>query len=115
MSFESLIDDEPRANVKRPALENETDEAGLPIHGLVDVIIGVPGRLFAANASQMNAWLALGVQATYNYVTSERGIENGNFLEVDGRLFRVMGVNRKTMGKGAIPDIWEYPLAEASR
>ena len=115
MSFDSMIADEPKAVALRPAIENETDEAGLPIHGLVMALGSIPGRLSSPSAKQVAAWLALAIEVSMEFFTSESRIENGWFLEVDGRRWRVTGVRRKRYAKGTLPDIWMYPLIEADR
>ena len=112
MSLEALILVEPRARVLRPAVDNETDAAGLPIHGPIEVLANVAGRIKKGSAAQVNAWLALGIECRYEFITQEGRIQNGWFLEVNGRRFQVTGVRGVHYTKGTIPSHWDYPLVE---
>jgi hypothetical protein len=111
MSLESLLAEEPPLTLQRQAVPGAVDTGGLPLHNLVDVR-PVVGRLVRLGARQIAAWYALAVDATYEYISQDEGIENGDFLAGDGRLWRVVGTGAKVYAKGLIPTHTKYPLLE---
>jgi len=58
------------------------------------------------------------VAALYSTTTrwdlmQQQGIINGDFLQVDGRLFRITGFRMKRMAAGNIPSYWKYACVES--
>jgi hypothetical protein len=111
MSFESMIDDEPPATALRQRVINATDGFGAPKHELVTELTGIPGRVVLLSGRSQEAWAAVGIVADHDFLTQEVRIEQGMFLEVDDRRFRVMG-RGKRMGKGSIDRYYKIPLQE---
>lgn len=115
MSIESLLDDEPPATLKRQAQPGKVDSAALPLHSLVTVR-SVQGRAVLLSARQIDSWLALSIQADYEFYTLDESIENGQFIDLDdGRLFRITGTALKRYEKGNIPTFFKYPMVEVRR
>lgn len=116
MGMEEMMADEPPATFKKPNVPNATDEFGIADDDLVVAQDGVVGRLRPLSARQVEAWAAQAIQADYEFVTTEEcEAENGWFLEVDDRLFRITGLHKKRMTKGTIPSYFSYTLVEAKR
>lgn len=117
MSFSDLLADEPPVTVKMQLRPGAVDGNGIPVQGLVVVptLSSVAGRLIYGSARQVAAWLSLGIEANYEFLTEEPGILNGYFLvTADNRLFRVTGTRVKRYGKGTIPTSYKYPCLEMS-
>ena len=110
-----MLDDEPPINVLRQTTVNATNAGGLPLHSLTPDIEGVSGRMVLASGNQIEAWRALAIDAEYELITLEDRIQNGDFLLVDSRTFRVTGTRTKRYAKGTIPDYWKYPCQEISK
>lgn len=115
MSLESLLDDEPPATLKRQAQPGKLDSAAIPLHSLVTVR-DVQGRAVLLSSRQIDSWLALSIQADYEFYTLDEAIENGQFILLeDGRLFRVTGTMSKRYQKGNIETFFKYPMVEIRR
>lgn len=114
MSLESLLAVEPPCTIMRQRTQGEANETGLPLNDLVMVRQSI-GRLVRNSTRQVEAWRSLGIEATYEFITQDEDIENGQFLKsVDLRLFRVVGTKAKVYAKGNIPYHLKYPLSETS-
>lgn len=114
MSMLSLFAAQPRAVVQRPTSPGATNSAGMPLAGMSTVYSGVMGRLVLLNAGQQKAWFTLAVEATYEFITFESRVRNGDHIVIDGRTFRVTGTRQKRMAAGNIDSYWKYPLSETS-
>ncbi len=96
--------------------EGASDAAGYPINEMVAVGLTF-GRAKKASEQQIQAWLSLGVVASYVFITEDKTIENGQFIltSKDNRFFRVEGTGGMWYEAGTIPDHLDYPMIEARR
>jgi len=110
------FDMQPIATLVRRPVPGLSDELGLPLGDTVLAGSGIKGRLTPPSTSQRAMWMSLGIVASYQFITYQSDIQNGDLLIVDERTFRVVGTGGKTYAySDTIPSYYEYPLEEIRR
>lgn len=116
MSLESLLNEEPGAILFRSGAPQKVDGQGKPVDGLGKIDF-IQGRFVALNADQIEAWRTKAVKATYEFITQDDRVRNGDFLQAveDDRLFRVTSVGDRVYRKGSIPTFYKHAIVADGR